>query len=412
MHVNSLLAFFKIHQNLYFLYHFPIYDTIVIIVTWRFTMKKFYTKEKKDSIVNMYLCGESIISIHNQTGISRTTLYSWINAYKVNQKKPLNIADYNKLKMHCDKLENIIAILKSAGCTVDAPLKTRYEVIKNMSDTYSISTLCSALNDKNENTLIAKRKAELTPVIEEIYNNSKQIYGAGKITAIMNDRGYHTTYHTVASIMHENDWFSIRSCAKTLYLQNKARRENILNQEFNPARPNEVWVSDVTYFKYNNKTFYICVIIDLFARKVVACRISLKNSTQLTKQTFKLAYESRNIDGKLVFRSDNGSNYISKTFMRYLSDLGVTQSFSRKHLPYDNSVCETFFGNMKCEELYRTNYKSERELRECIIKYIEFYNNERPHAILRNRTPNRAEAEYAEKHDAFEDLLLNTGSSN
>ena len=75
--------------------------------------------------------------------------------------------------------------------------------------------------NKNDNTLIAKRRAELTPVIEEIYNNSRQIYGAGKVTAIMNDRGYHTTYHTVASIMHENDWFSIRSYAKTLYLQTK-----------------------------------------------------------------------------------------------------------------------------------------------------------------------------------------------
>lgn len=151
----------------------------------------------------MYLCGESVMSIHNSTGISRTTLYNWINAYNSSQKKPINMADYNKLKMHCDKLEKIVAILKSAGCTVDAPLRTRYEVIKNMSDSYSVSSLCSALNvakgsyynhilrNKNENTLIAKRRAELTPVIEQIYNDSKQIYGAGNIHAIMNDRGYH-----------------------------------------------------------------------------------------------------------------------------------------------------------------------------------------------------------------------------
>lgn len=118
--------------------------------------------------------------------------------------------------------------------------------------------LCDALNvargsyynhifrNKNEDTLIAKRRAELTSVVEKIYNDSRQIYGAGKITAIMNDRGYHVAYATVASIMHENDWFSICSSAKTLYLQNRTRRENILNQEFNPHRPNEVWVSDVT----------------------------------------------------------------------------------------------------------------------------------------------------------------------
>ena len=387
-------------------------------------MKQMYNQESRENAINMYLCGESIMSIHNSTGISRTTLYDWINDYNSSQKKPINMADYNKLKMHCEKLERMVAILKSAGCTVDAPLKTRYEVIKNMSDTYNVSSLCAALDvakgsyynhilrNKNENTIYEQRKAELTPVIEEIYNNSKQIYGAGKIHAIMNDRGYHVSYPTVASIMHENDWFSIRTSAKTLYLQNKKRRENILNQEFNPRKPNEVWVSDVTYFKFNNKTFYICVIIDLFARKVIACKISLKNSTQLTKLTFKKAYESRNTDGELLFHSDNGSNYISKTFMGYLKDLGVKQSFSRKHLPYDNSVCESFFSNMKREELYRTNYRSERELREEVMNYIKFYNNERPHSFFRNRTPNRIEREYFNNHGISTDRILDTDGSN
>lgn len=387
-------------------------------------MKQIYTQEKRDSVINMYLCRESVLSIHNSTVICRTTLYNWIKNYKPDKKKSFNMADYNKLKMYCKKLEDMISIIKSAGCTVDAPLKTRYEVIKNMSDTYSISSLCDALDvakgsyfnhilrNKNENTLVAKCRAELTPVIEQIYNESKQIYGAGKIHAIMRDRGYQVACSTVASIMHENDWFSIRTSAKTLYLQNKDRRENILNQEFNPKKPNEVWVSDVTYFKFNNNTLYICVIIDSFARKVIACKIALKNSTQLTKSTFKLAYESRNTDGELLFHSDNGSNYISKTFMRYLKDLGVRQSFSRKHLPYDNSVCESFFSNMKREELYRTNYKSEREVRECITKYIEFYNDKRPHSILRNRTPNKAEAEFTDYHGVSTDIILNTDGSN
>lgn len=388
-------------------------------------MKRSYNQQEKDTVLNRYFCGETIMKIHRDTGISRTTLYSWIHTYnKSKNSKILNIADYVKLKQHCEKLENIIKILKTAGCTVDAPLKTRYEVIKNMSDSYSITTLCDALNvargsyynhifrNKNEDTLIAKRRAELTSVVEKIYNDSRQIYGAGKITAIMNDRGYHVAYATVASIMHENDWFSIRSSAKTLYLQNRARRENILNQEFNPHRPNEVWVSDVTYFKFNNKTYYICVIIDLFARKVVACRTSMKNSTQLTKSTFKIAYESRCIENELIFHSDNGSNYISKTFMKYLASVGVKQSFSRRSMPYDNSVCESFFSNMKREELYRTNYRSETELKDSIKRYIAFYNNERPHSLLRYRTPDRAEAEFYKNHAASSNRVLDIDGSN
>ena len=93
----------------------------------------------------------------------------------------------------------------------------------------------------------------------------------------MKDRGYAVSEKTVADTMHENGWFSIKSSAKTLYLQHQQRRENLLNQQFTASRPNEVWVSDVTYFHLNNKTYYICVILDLYSRKVVAHRVSLKN---------------------------------------------------------------------------------------------------------------------------------------
>ena len=75
---------------------------------------------------------------------------------------------------------------------------------------------------------------------------------------------------------------------------------------------NEVWVSDVTYHKFNNMVYYICVIIDLYARKVIAFNISTSNNTRLTKRTFNQAYIERQPDKTLIFHSDNGSNYTSK----------------------------------------------------------------------------------------------------
>ena len=96
-------------------------------------MKQAYNQQEKDIILNRYLCDETDMEIYKNTEISRTTLYSWIHAYNQSKKsKILNIADYKKLKQHCEKLENIIKILKTAGCTINAPLKTKYEVIKNM----------------------------------------------------------------------------------------------------------------------------------------------------------------------------------------------------------------------------------------------------------------------------------------
>ena len=83
--------------------------------------------------------------------------------------------------------------------------------------------------------------------------------------------------------------------------------------------------------------------------------------------------------------------------MTYLKGLGVTQSFSRPHVPYDNSVMESFFSNMKREELYRTKYRSEKELRAAVDAYIKFYNGERPHSKNQYKTPDRKEAEYYSK---------------
>ena len=110
------------------------------------------------------------------------------------------------------------------------------------------------LRAKNENTLFEEKKRELTPIIEEIFHNNKQIYGASKVHAILKDRGYKVGQQTVADIMHENGWFAIGTSAKKLYYMNLERKENLLNQQFTVSKPNEVWVSDVTYFKYKNKS--------------------------------------------------------------------------------------------------------------------------------------------------------------
>ena len=140
--------------------------------------------------------------------------------------------------------------------------------------------------------------------------------------------------------------------------------------------------------------FYICAVIDLYSRKVIACKISKNNSTQLTKSTVKIAVESRNPDKSLIFHSDNGSNYISASFSKYLDENGMVHSFSKVRNPYDNSVAESFFSSLKREELYRRKLKSEADLINTIYKYIDFYNTQRPHATINHKTPEQFEQEY------------------
>ena len=376
-------------------------------------MQKTYTLEFKNEIIQRYIEGETVSSISRSTKLSRSTIYNWLKDAQEKENlrtKPFNIGEFHKLNVKCQKQQEIIKILQTSPCSTRAPLLERYNVIKELSDMYSVNALCSALKvakgsyynhilrNANENTQFARKKKELTPIIEEIYNQSKQTYGAGRIQVILKERGYKLSTKTVSTIMQENNWFSIRSGAKSMYEQRQKRKENILQRQFTVSSPNEVWVSDITYFRLNNKTYYICVILDLYARKVIAYNIALKNSTQLTKSTFKKAYYSRNPKNNLLFHSDQGSNYVSKSFMKLLKDLEVTQSFSKAGTPYDNSVMESFFKTLKAEELYRTNYKSEREFKKSIDDFIKYYNSERIHTVNNYRTPNDKETNYFLKY--------------
>ena len=369
-------------------------------------MNKKYTDKTKEKVVNAYLQGISVTNIVNKFKISRTTVYSWTKQYK--KDNLIDMKKYKELRRMHQREKELLLILQNSPFIKATSLDKKIEYIDALfvDKNYNVSMLCEAfrvskgtyynrkLRGKNGNKKYQKRRAELLPIIQEIYESSGRIYGAGKITAIMRDRGYITSEHLVATLMHDNNMFSMRNCSKTLYLMNQERKENILKQEFKVSAPNYVWVSDVTYFKFQNKTYYICVILDLYARKVVAHQISLSNSTQLTKRTFKIAYNARHPNNNLLFHSDQGSNYTSRTFMAYLKNLNVQQSFSRKGTPYDNSVCESFFANMKREELYRRNYKNKSEFLQSVHSYINFYNTERPHSLLRYQTPNKFEEMY------------------
>lgn len=391
-------------------------------------MRQKYTQMQKDDVIKCYLSGEKVMSIHNRTNISRSTIYTWINEYYHNHKvkeHAINLKDFNDLSRKYERSQIIIKILQTAPYLATASIDDKFSAVEAMLfEEYNVNVLCDALclskgtyynrkfRGKNGNTQAKRRRDELKPVIEEIYHENNQIYGPDKISAVMHDRGYHVAPNTVARIMHENGWFSIRGGSKALYEANKKRKENILKQQFTTSRPNEVWVSDVTYYTFNQRKYYICVIIDLYARKVVAWKISKKNSTQLTKKTFMNAYTSREITDSLLFHSDQGGNFVSKTFMNLLKELNVEQSFSRTSSPYDNAVCESFFSNFKQEELYRYEYKTAEEMKRRINKYMIFYNEKRPHSILRYKTPNKVEEQYYDRLSKFQAYNVDTNGSN
>lgn len=170
---------------------------------------------------------------------------------------------------------------------------------------------------------------------------------------------------------------------------------NHLQQQFSQDAPNLVWVSDITYLKAGGKWYCLCVVIDLFSRKVISWNLSGKADASLVMATFRKAYESRNTPYGLMFHSDRGTQYTAFAFRQLLDSLNVVQSFSKKGYPFDNAVCECFFKHLKREETNRRTYHAFNELYLSVFEYIEgFYNSRRPHGSLGYLTPNEMESAY------------------
>ena len=159
-----------------------------------------------------------------------------------------------------------------------------------------------------------------------------------------------------------------------------------------------VWVSDITYARVGHDFLYLCVVIDLYARKVVSFAISEYIDENLVTEAFESAYKSRSCPNGLLFHSDQGTQYTAFNFCQKLREYGVTQSFSAPGNPYDNAVIESFFASIKKEDFRKNFYKTEAEFRIAVSKYIDFYNDYRPHQRLGYLTPNQAEEEYYKSH--------------
>ena len=368
-----------------------------------------YSGTQKQAILDRYFSGESARTLVSSTGIPRSTIYAWVKkANDIGKNDSISRKAYNQLQEHACRLEEMMNILKTCGCAPHDPLSEKLKTLERIYNEggHSVRVICEALDvprgtfynhifrNKREKNSYEKRREELRGHIRKVFDDSDQIFGATKITAVLREQGINTTIETVRQLMREMGLTSVRKGAKKQYEDESRKVRNIVKRNFQVDRPNAVWVSDVTFFRFNDLYYCVCVIMDLYARKIISHRVGTNNSTQLVKSTFREAYESRDPENGLIFHSDQGSNYRSRAFRAFLAERGVTQSFSNPGSPYDNSVAESFFSSMKSEELYRYKYRSEKELREGVARYIRFYNSERPHKSLNYKTPNQKEQEY------------------
>jgi len=242
-----------------------------------------------------------------------------------------------------------------------------------------------------------KENQVIKSYILHIYADYNKRLGAYKIAYVLQrDYGIHISVGRVYRLMKNMQLPAMStSKPKYIYATDTGDFHNRLKQLFTQKAPNLVWVSDFTYLKAANRWYYLCVIIDLFSRKVVAWHITPNPTVDLVLKTFKKAYSARKEPFGLMFHSDRGSLYTAFAFRQLLDSLNVVQSFSKKGYPFDNAVCEAFFKYLKKEETNRKTFHNYEELRQSVFEYIKgYYNSRRPHSSLGYLTPNEAEASY------------------
>ena len=151
----------------------------------------------------------------------------------------------------------------------------------------------------------------------------------------------------------------------------------MLNRDFKAERPNQKWVTDISYIKTNQGTLYLSIIRDLYDNSIVAYKTGTEQNVNLVLSTIRDAKRKENVTAELQLHSDQGFQYTSQAYFNLTKSYGITPSMSRRGNPYDNAMAENFFSILKTECIYIVNLKTYDEARLIIDEYIHFYNNER-----------------------------------
>ena len=235
--------------------------------------------------------------------------------------------------------------------------------------------------------------AQLLALIHAIHDELKGAYGSPRMVLELRARGFSASKTRVERLMREN---GIRARHKRKFKVTTDSKHklpiapNLLDRNFTPAAPNQVWTSDITYLWTDEGWLYLAIVLDLFNREVVGWSLKPRMTADIVTDALTMAWFRRKPASGVLHHSDRGSQYASHAFQDKLTEYGMTCSMSRKGNCWDNAPTESWFNSFKNERVHGWRFATREYMTATAFEYIEvFYNRKRLHSTLGYKSPTR-----------------------
>lgn len=285
----------------------------------------------------------------------------------------------------------------------------KYTFIRDHSKNWPVRWLCRMLEVHpsgyyawRHQPRSARSKADerLTGLIKQFWLESGGVYGYRKIYCDLREVGESCGKNRVYRLMKAA---GLR--AQVGYRRPRAKTgtvsvlaPNRLQQQFEVARPNETWVSDITHLRTHEGWLYLAVVIDLYSRRVIGWSMQPRIKKELVLNALLMAVWRRKPESVVTVHSDQGSQYTSHDWQAFLKDNNLQASMSRRGNCHDNAVAESFFQLLKRERIKRHIYSNRDVARGDVVDYIEmFYNSKRRHGFNDQLSPVEYEERFTER---------------
>jgi len=235
--------------------------------------------------------------------------------------------------------------------------------------------------------------AELAPLIGRVFVESLETYGAPRVHAELREtHGIRVGRKRVARLMRQLELEGVSRRGKrrrtTIPDPAAAPAPDLVGRRITAARPNELWLADITYLPTREGWLFLAVVLDVYSRRIVGWSMRNDLKAELVVDALGMAVTRRKPPAGVVHHSDRGSQYTSLAFGATLRESGLVASMGRRGDAYDNAACESVISTIKNELIKRRSWTSRDQARLAAFSYIEtFYNPRRRHSAPGYRSP-------------------------